>query len=78
MQDRKRILERSMDLLCQKMKPDKVIHYLRIKNILSRKEEDMLLQITSDKTRTRELLNNLINSYMPSFHQLKIAMIKSG
>lgn len=61
-----------MDVSCQKMKPDKVIHYLRIKNILSRTEEDRLLQITSDQMRTRELLPNLINNYMPSIHQPKL------
>ena len=77
-QDSKIILEHSMDVLCQTVKPDKVIHYLRIKSILSRKEEDWFLQITSDKMRTRELLTHLMKSHMPSIHQLKVAMIKSG
>jgi len=78
MQDRKRILEHSMDALCQKMKPDKVIQYLRNKNILTRKENDRFLQISSDQMKTRELLYYLMNCYIPSIHQLKVAMIKSG
>lgn len=80
-QEKKReqqILQQSMDVLCQKLKPDEIIHYMRMKNILSRKEEDRLLQITNRQMRTRELLTHLTQYMLPSFHQLKIALIKSG
>ncbi|XP_052084376.1 uncharacterized protein LOC127721642 [Mytilus californianus] len=77
-QQGKQIIEQASYVLSQKMKPDKVIHFLRIKNVLSKKEENNLLEITSERQRAKELLSVLANSTKPSYQQLRIALIKAN
>ena len=77
-EDERFIFEESMEVLVRTMKPNDVIKYLKQKKILSRKDEENMLQIPSDRARTRELMTVLIRSSIPSLHQMKVALIKTG
>ena len=67
-----------MDILTERMDCDKVIHYLRIKNVISMKEQERVLKITNDRARARQLLSHLITSSRASVNQLRIALVKAG
>lgn len=49
----KSLIEEAREVLVKKMDSDKVIHHMRVRNIISRKEEYELLQITSKAKRAK-------------------------
>lgn len=59
------------------MDSDKVIHHLRVRNIISRKDEDELLQKSSKVKRAHQLLNHISKSEKDCLLQFRIALIKS-
>jgi len=73
-----KIIEQAKDILTERMDSDKVIHYLRTKNVISLKDQERFLQITNDRARARQLLSHLIESSRASVNQLRIALVKAG
>ncbi|CAC5426259.1 unnamed protein product [Mytilus coruscus] len=68
----------SANTLRERMKSNKIVNLLRIKNVLKRDEEERILKISNERERTTELLLALFNLDFNPIPQLKIALIKTG
>ncbi|CAC5422478.1 unnamed protein product [Mytilus coruscus] len=67
----------SANTLRERMKSNKIVNLLRIKNE-KRDEEERILKISNERERTTELLLALFNLDFNPIPQLKIALIKTG
>ena len=76
--DQKTILESAKNILIKNINSDQVIHHLRTKNVLSREEEDRLLQITSNSLRARRLIDHIMEYKIQYYQQFRTALIKAG
>lgn len=72
------IIENARDILINHIDSDKVIHQLRVNNVLSKAVQDKLLHITSKYSRAHELLNHLFKLEYECLIQLRLALIKAG
>ena len=73
----KQVIEQARAVLVPKMDSDTVIYHLRLKTVLSKANEDELLQITSGLKRAHRLLDHRIGSSVSYFQQFRLALIKS-
>lgn len=73
----KEVITQAIDVLTRKIKVDNVIQHLRMKNLISKKEESRLLEITNDYSRASELLSSFVKSEKITLQQLKTALIKA-
>ena len=76
-QREKQIIVNATDILVKKEDANKVIHNLKAKHVISKKEESDLLQLQGNAARAREVVSLLVKSDRPFRLPLRNALIKA-